>query len=1728
MTNKTPAPTRSRDLVRFRSHQRKVALRTQPSTAHVIRKINAAIGAPDDFAQNDAPPQRLAYGVARIEAKLVYGQIVRGPLYAVYQIARGEAAQELTWEIDDNTVFPSALAADGSVDFGIFKNKAKLVFKRGEPGQDGAITFFTTGDRTDDARGTDLAWAGCRFVFDPDIFLGGTPKLALVARWSLVTDVRTGFFAWSQNAALVLYDYLTRDRRRGGIGLPDIEIDIESVKTAADVCDEIVDTKVLTAEAVVTATTLTSITLSEAICPFQWGDRVTLQLGPGQSLPTGLFEATDYFVIVVHDRTNEDSLAEIKLAASYAGAVLNVPITNGNLSTGFTINKTGEPRYSVGMSFEDRADKGPVIAEMVRSMAGRLLLRDGKIVFVAGAAQTSVIEIGLDEITSPIEVSPKLDAAERFNTVIGQYRSPLNLYRETDYPAVTSQTFLAADGGEQVVERFDLAYVTRSGQAQRLASIFLGQTRQETRVALSGDLRLYRARAGEVVELTVPNLGFNQREMLVTQRALSLGARDGALQLALDFQLEATDASVYAFDPETGETRALPPPVAAVPDPRVVLPPGAPQFSEQLVVTTDGQGVRNRVTIVWEESGDSFVTSYRVVFGPVGDIRFEEINEVRELQLILDSLPPANTEFRIYARNSFGNLSAPVIGFFEVRGLTDPPSSLTRFGGQIVALSVFLQWDRSIDIDVRIGGSIEVRLDPDQSVGMSSESLKIATVSGASTSAQVPFKRGTYYIRAIDEGGRPGPFSAWSTEGIAPVQRISIIANGAFTGTDGVEDEATIDEGGAAFPSTNPLNTLIVNLDDELELDIVGGEVVGQGLYFYSVEIDFNSNVRIIVETLLRATVVDLNDIWNDRTGNVNDFPSWNSLATVGQAEAEHQIRFKRLSGDYSLWQRVDTKAIFCANLQIRILATSTNGAAQIRINQAKVFIAEAEFQRTSQAGVVFAVHQARFPIMQLDNAAAANGVSHQTTFPLMTINNDLSDTDDADLLSEAINVDIIFCTSSAPPGSALLGDDLAEPQEANLTGATADAPHPAIGWFGLDKDVRTDRARYASDAFQAAQVANKNYSWVGFLTIEDADSNATFLTGPWDDDAHVSPFTNFAVRRDGTSESLAHLWFTSGSNSEFEANEDGNCVLVDNLPHWIALVRDGNDFRFFRDGVKIETDVDPSGLAANWNQSAGFGNQIVLGTRNDDGAAIGPAEAWVGLQHMNAVWSRSLSDAEVLDLVDNPVSMFGRSFFEPRRPVMGTVDNVGLRLDTALAAQDIILAHTHGGGSMYVFAFVVSDQVTADTPTVTAKWQISSVESGQVFDVTPNTDADLDTRDGLATLRVFRIVGATQGVGTITVSVSFAGSGLYKTGGAVVVDVANDGGMVIGTSSRDDDPASNPTSNAFSTLVQTPLSSVLRFHATRGAGRAFTSASEDLFQRQLFDGEVAPTETFEYEFQLDAMNRPIGGHVPMDLSWSGGGTDHAALAIEILPLDWNKPLIREFATTVGEEATAQDQQVTVNIEHRLGANRALLVIVSGGNVSGPATMTVTVTWEIAATPSGTVTDLSDTVSEISDTRAGRPGVQVFLITGGDVGDGQIEVDVDMGGGEICRAVGVTVFDMDNVGGGGDDGFDFDPVPGSSTEALITITPEDENSKVFMCSCCQIESGEGGAHTYSNGGLAQDGPPLPTLETGTSDHSHNHSVTMLNAHMTEPYTLRANWTVNNEAGTFAVEIKPPA
>lgn len=77
-----------------------------------------------------------------------------------------------------------------------------------------------------------------RLEYDSDLFPNGLPNIKALVRGKRLYDPRNGTTSWSNNWALCVYDYL-RDER--GFGCADVDIDVQTVITAANVSDEWLD-----------------------------------------------------------------------------------------------------------------------------------------------------------------------------------------------------------------------------------------------------------------------------------------------------------------------------------------------------------------------------------------------------------------------------------------------------------------------------------------------------------------------------------------------------------------------------------------------------------------------------------------------------------------------------------------------------------------------------------------------------------------------------------------------------------------------------------------------------------------------------------------------------------------------------------------------------------------------------------------------------------------------------------------------------------------------------------------------------------------------------------------------------------------------------------------------------------------------------------------------------------------------------------------------------------------------------------------------------------------------------------------------------------------------------------------------------------------------------------------------------------------------------------------------
>ncbi|HGM9909846.1 TPA: phage tail protein, partial [Proteus mirabilis] len=85
----------------------------------------------------------------------------------------------------------------------------------------------------EDMIGRGLAWLRVTLTFDQEKFPYGLPNVKCEVWGKHLFDPRTGQTEWSNNGALVILDYY-----RHYLKVPDTDIDFDSFKQAADLCDE--------------------------------------------------------------------------------------------------------------------------------------------------------------------------------------------------------------------------------------------------------------------------------------------------------------------------------------------------------------------------------------------------------------------------------------------------------------------------------------------------------------------------------------------------------------------------------------------------------------------------------------------------------------------------------------------------------------------------------------------------------------------------------------------------------------------------------------------------------------------------------------------------------------------------------------------------------------------------------------------------------------------------------------------------------------------------------------------------------------------------------------------------------------------------------------------------------------------------------------------------------------------------------------------------------------------------------------------------------------------------------------------------------------------------------------------------------------------------------------------------------------------------------------------------
>ena len=912
--------------------------------------------------------RQFPYGFVRVDTDVVFREVdSKGRLHLVVAVAGDEIDEVMFWEIDGTLVEFSSQADfnSGSVDLGRFKNVARLRERLGVPGQQAIPDLVNETSVTSSFVGAGIAYLYGRFNAKPGIF-SGDPTIRAIVRGRKAIDPRDGVQKWTINPIVHAYDLLVKSKRLGGAERQSDEIDLSAWQTGADFGEELVATKEFTR-----TTRATQFANNQLLFPdfpvldFQFGDVVQVFANPGETLPAALSEGVDYHCVPRRHRigdVGEIGFPSLRLAATFENAMLEDEILFGLVTSDFQVKKVRETRYSCAFSYRGRFTR-TLLEDVLATCGARLTNKSGKISLVLQKFPDTVKSVTAGDIEGNISLSNKLPREQRTTSLIGKFISPANLFQSDDYPLIGGEAFEDIDKGD-FSRTFDLDYVPKVSTAQRQARFEFNERRQEKTLAFAAKMQRYDVQAGDVFALDYARLGLDANTTFkCTSRRTFVEISDGIPKFRLDYTARQLEAETYDED-LSAEELVLAAKLPNIEDPRTVQPPGEPQISERQFETIEGAGVRVGVTMAWETSGDPFFKIYQPQYKLSSDTDFIDLPRTTNLSREILDLAPGTYDFQVITINNLNLESGPALtGGVEIKGLSAAPVAITNFEGQMGSETVLLTWDRHPDLDVRIGGKIEIRHHCDVAGGNSSNSLLLAggSVNGDATFANVSALVGTYYIRAIDQLGIAGPFIEWSTDNVRPVPFAQIISGGVFDPNDSNQGLVTIAEG-PGWLSTNPANTVefdrtnnVIKLrpKDRISgealfsaiplVSAVGslGDVEAEGVYHFFTRLELDAVTRMRIEVELDTTILNTEDVFSQRPGLVSDFVSFSGIIDPSVATAFMQARFTQddpnASPVWSPWERIETRNFIHRAIEFRVQLRSFEASYNIQVNQAAV-----------------------------------------------------------------------------------------------------------------------------------------------------------------------------------------------------------------------------------------------------------------------------------------------------------------------------------------------------------------------------------------------------------------------------------------------------------------------------------------------------------------------------------------------------------------------------------------------------------------------------------------------------------------------------------------------------------------------------------------------------------------------------------------------------------------------
>ena len=365
-----------------------------------------------------------------------------------------------------------------------------------------------------------------------------------------------------------------------------------------------------------------------------------------------------------------------------------------------------ENRYEANGMIITSAAPDENIGKLLSAMGGLIAYSGGKMVVYAASYRTPTVTLSEKHFVGPLNVQTRISARDRVNSVKGVYVSESNDWQVTDFPAVTSATYVSEDNSIVYFRDVVLPFTTSPSCAQRLSVIELRRAREEITFSARFRLEAMQVRAGDTVMITNAKLGWSAKVFEVIEWHFATEGEPPLLYV--DMTLKETASSVYSW------TTADEIYVADAPNTNLIDPrnPSAPT---SLTLTANGTTqliqedgtITSRIKANWVAPSDEFIQSGGMVvmeYKPSASttyITWSRNEGTATEDFISGDIKIGLTyNVRLYGESYFGVSTSYLTGSVNVTGSTTAPAiptNLTATGG---AGLISLDWDDNTEPNI--------------------------------------------------------------------------------------------------------------------------------------------------------------------------------------------------------------------------------------------------------------------------------------------------------------------------------------------------------------------------------------------------------------------------------------------------------------------------------------------------------------------------------------------------------------------------------------------------------------------------------------------------------------------------------------------------------------------------------------------------------------------------------------------------------------------------------------------------------------------------------------------------------------------------------------------------------------------------------------------------------------------------------------------------------------------